>query len=89
MCTIAVLQLMLKKSGSARKKFLLKCTCKPTEWQKWYYDRATSSKQLMPGDIVLMKLDTYPGKRKVKDQWSQAEYEVVCQVADDVPRDEV
>ena len=36
--------------------------------QKWYYDRATSTVQLMPGE---------------------AEYVVVCQVADDVPAYEV
>ena len=52
---------------------------------KQYYDRVTSTMQLMPGDIVLMKLDTFQGKRKVKDQWSEAEYVVVCQVTDDVP----
>ena len=52
---------------------------------KWYYDRATSTMQLMPGDIVLMKLDMFQGKRKVKDWWSEAEYMVVCQVTDDVP----
>ena len=55
------------------------------DWQKWYYDRMTSTVQLMPGDIVLMKLDASQGKRKVKDQWSMAEYVVVCQVTDDVP----
>ena len=38
------------------------------DWHKWYYDRATSTVQLMPGDIVLMKLDTFQGKRMVKDQ---------------------
>ena len=59
------------------------------DWQKWYYDRATSTMQLMPGDIVLMKLDAFQGKRKVKDQWSEAEYVVVCQVTDDVPTYEV
>ena len=37
------------------------------DWQKWYYDRATSIMQLMLGDIVLMKLDVFQGKRKVKD----------------------
>ena len=52
--------------------------------QKWYYNRATSTVQLMPGDIVLMKLDAFQGKRKVKDQ-----YVVVCQVTDDVPMYEV
>ena len=59
------------------------------DWQKWYYDRATSTMQLMPGDIVLMKLDAFQGKRKVKDWWSEAEYVVVCKVADDVPTYEV
>ena len=53
--------------------------------QKWYYDRATSTMQLMLGDIVLMKLDTFQGKRKVKDRWSEVEYVVTCQVANDVP----
>ena len=37
----------------------------------------------------LMKLDMFQGKRKVKDWWSEAEYVVVHQVADDVPTNEV
>ena len=53
--------------------------------QKWCYDRVTGTMQLMPGDLVLMKLDAFQGKRKVKDRWSEAEYVVVCQVADVVP----
>ena len=52
--------------------------------QKRYYDRVTSTVQLMPGDLVLMKLDVFQGKRKVKDRWSKAEYVVMRQVADDV-----
>ena len=36
--------------------------------QKQYYDRATSTMQLMPEDLVLMKLDAFLGKRKVKDR---------------------
>ena len=40
--------------------------CK-VDWQKHYYDRAMSTIQLMPGDIVLMKADTFQSKRKVKD----------------------
>ena len=59
------------------------------DWQKWYYDRVTSTMQLTPGDIVLMKLDAFQAKRRVKDQWSMAEYVVVCQVTDDVPTYEV
>ena len=59
------------------------------EKQKHYYDQATSTAQLVPGDIVLMKNDAYQGKRKVKDWWSETEYVVVRQVADGVPAYEV
>ena len=38
------------------------------EQQKRYNDRATSTMQLMLGDIILMKLDVFQGKRKVKDR---------------------
>ena len=57
--------------------------------QKCYYDLATSTAQLVPGDVVLMKNDAFQGKRKVKDWWSETEYVVVCQVADGVPAYEV
>ena len=59
------------------------------EQQKWYYDRATSTVQLMPGDVVLMKLDAFQGKRKAKDRWSEVEYVVTHQFANDVPAYEV
>ena len=59
------------------------------EKQKRYYDQATSTAQLVPGDVVLMKNDMYQGKQKVKDQWSETEYVVVHQVADGVPAYEV
>ena len=45
--------------------------------------------QLVPGNVVLMKNDVYQGKWKVKDQWSETEYVVVCQVTDGVPAYEV
>ena len=57
--------------------------------QKRNYDRATSTVQLMPGDTVLKKADTFQGKRKVKDWWSKVEYEVICQVANGVPSYEI
>ena len=66
----------------------LQTNCK-AEKQKCYYDQATSTVQLVPGDVVLMKNDAYQGKRKVKDQWSETEYVVVRQVADGVPAYEV
>ena len=57
--------------------------------QKHYYDRATSTTQLVPGDVVLMKNDAFQRKQKVKDRWSETEYVVVHQVADGVPPYEV
>ena len=43
----------------------------------------------MPGDIVLKKADVFQGKRKVKDCWSEVEYEVICQVTNGVPLYEI
>ena len=57
--------------------------------QKRYYDQATSTAQLVPGNIVLMKNDAFQGKWKVEDQWSETEYVVVCQVTDGIPAYEV
>ena len=57
--------------------------------QKQYYDQATSTTQLVLGDMVLMKNDVYQGKWKVKDRCSETEYVVVHQVTDDVPAYEV
>ena len=53
--------------------------------QKHSYDRATSTVQLMMGDIVLKKANAFQVNRKVKDQWSEVEYKVTCQVANGVP----
>ena len=53
------------------------------------YDRATSTAQLVPGNVVLMKNNAYQGKQKVKDRWSETEYVVVRQVTDGVPAYEV
>ena len=39
----------------------------------------------MPGDTVLKKADTFQRKRKVKDRWSEVEYEVIRQVANGMP----
>ena len=43
----------------------------------------------MPGDVVLVKADTFQGKRKIKDWWSDVEYIVVHQVVGDMPAYEV
>ena len=53
--------------------------------QKQNYDRATSTVQLVLGDAVLLKQDAFQGKRKMKDRWGNEVYEVVRQVAPDMP----
>ena len=35
---------------------------------------------LKPGDIVLLKMDSYMGRRKTKNKWSYEHYTVLCQL---------
>ena len=39
--------------------------------QKWYYDRKVGTMNLNPGNLVLVKADTWKGKRKIKDRWNE------------------
>ena len=52
--------------------------------QKWYYDRKIGTVNLKPGNLVLVKADTWKGKRKIKDRWEEETWEVVHQIAADV-----
>ena len=58
-------------------------------WQNWYYDRKIGTVNLKPGDLVLVKADAWKGKRKIKDRWEEETWEVVHQIAADVPSYEV
>ena len=40
---------------------------------------------LKPGDLVLVKVDVWKGKSKIKDRWNEGTWEVVQQIAADVP----
>ena len=57
--------------------------------QKWYYDRKIGMANLKPGDLVLVKADAWKGKRKIKDRWEEETWEMVHQIAADVPSYEV
>ena len=57
--------------------------------QKWYYDRKIGAVNLEPGNLVLVKADAWKGKRKIKDWWEEETWEVVQQIAADVPSYEV
>ena len=54
-------------------------------WQKQYYNRKIGAVNLKPGSLVLVKADTFKGKRKIKDRWEEDTWEVVHQITTDVP----
>ena len=53
--------------------------------QKQYYYRKIGAVNLKSGDLVLVKVDAWKGKRKIKDRWEEETWEVVCQIMADVP----
>ena len=53
-------------------------------WQKQYYDRKIGAVNLKPGDLVLVKVDAWKGKRKINNRWEEETWEVVHQIAADV-----
>ena len=58
--------------------------------QKWYYDRKIGAVNLKPGSLVLVKVDAWKGKGKIKDRWEERrDLGVVCQITADVPIYEV
>ena len=54
-------------------------------WQKQYYDRKIGTVNLKPGHLVLVKVDAWKGKRKIKDRWEEETWEVVHQIVADIP----
>ena len=65
------------------------CTKAEAARQKRYYDRRANAPILEPGDLVLLKISGYKGKRKVLDHWDNQPWKVVMQLDDDVPADMV
>ena len=53
--------------------------------QKWYYDRKIGTMNLKSGDLVLVKVDAWKGKRKIKDRWDEETWEVSQRIMADVP----
>ena len=52
--------------------------------QKRYYDRHSGTVVLKPGDVVLLKMDSYTGRRKTKNKWSYENYTVLHQIGPDI-----
>ena len=56
---------------------------------KSYYNRKIGAVNLKSGDLVLVKADAWKGKRKIRDRWEEETWEVVHQIAADIPSYEV
>ena len=52
--------------------------------QKQYYDQRSGTVVLKPGDVVLLKMDSYTGRRKTKNKWSYENYMVLHQLGLDI-----
>ena len=52
--------------------------------QKQYYNRKIGAVNLKPGNLVLVKVDAWKGKRKINDRWEEETWEVVHQIVTDV-----
>ena len=48
--------------------------------QKRYYDQKVGTVNLKPGNLVLVKVDTWKGKKKIKDRWDEETWEVSRQI---------
>ena len=57
--------------------------------QKRYYDHRSGTVVLKPGDVVLLKTDSYTGRRKTKNKWSYENYAVLRQLGPDIPTYEI
>ena len=53
--------------------------------QKQYYERKIGAVNLKSVNLVLVKADAFQGKRKIKDRWEEDTWEVVHQIATDIP----
>ena len=52
--------------------------------QKWYYDWKIGFIGLKPGNLILVKIDTFQGKKKIKDRLEDKPHEVVHQNTTDI-----
>ena len=53
--------------------------------QKWYYNRKIGAVNLKPGNLIPVKANAWKGKRKIKYRWEEETWEVLHQIAADIP----
>ena len=54
-----------------------KARSKESDVSKEHFDRHLRGTSLEPGDLVLVKRNIYPGKRKIADKWEKGQFVVV------------
>ena len=52
--------------------------------QKWYYNRKIGAVNLKPGNPILVKVDAFKGRRKIRDRWEEETWEMVHQIVTDI-----
>ena len=82
---VAMLQQRLSEAINEAKRQNVLEACR----QKRYYDRCSGTVVLKPGDIVLLKTDSYTGRRKTKNKWSYKHYTILHQLGLGIPTYEI
>ena len=76
--SVATMQKRLKEAFEVARRL----TYEEATKQCRYYDRRAGAVTLQPGDVVMVRTDSFVGKRKVKDHWEDGGFIVESQLGD-------
>ena len=76
--SVATMQKRLKEAFEVARRL----TYEEATKQRRYYDRRAGAVTLQPGDVVMVRTDSFVGKRKVKDRWEDGGFIVESQLGD-------
>ena len=74
--SVATMQKRLKEAFEVARRL----TYEEATKQRRYYDRRAGAVTLQPGDVVMVRTDSFVGKRKVKDRWEDGGFIVESQL---------
>ena len=76
--SVATMQKRLKEAFEVARRL----TYEEATKQHRYYDCRAGAVTLQPGDVVMVRTDSFVGKRKVKDRWEDGGFIVESQLGD-------
>ena len=76
--SVATMQKRLKEAFEVARRL----TYEEATKQRRYYDRRAGAVTLQPGDVVMVRTDSFVGKRKVKDRWEDGGFIIESQLGD-------